>query len=151
MRVSRMKTRRGFTMLEVLVVLIMVGVVASVTAGKFHLIMVKQRVQRAATVMQNDLEGAFAISTRNHLPIRISWDSTKLQMNVTDRSGALYYRKTAMSGSEYGLTSGTVSFSRSPLEVYPNGLANDTLTITISASSATKSVHMTRAGLITIQ
>lgn len=151
MRVPLMKSRRGVSMLELVVVITIIGVVASATASKFHLVMMQQRVQRAATVMQNDLEGAFAIATRNRLPIEISWDSTRLQMNVTDRSGTTHYRKTALSGSEYGLTAGTVSFSRSPVEVYPNGLANSTLTITISASNATKSVHMTRAGLITVQ
>ena len=44
-----------------------------------------------------------------------------------------------------------VTFSRSPLEIYPNGFASDTLAITLSANGSTRTIRMTRTGLVRIQ
>jgi hypothetical protein len=51
----------------------------------------------------------------------------------------------------FGLRSKDVTFSRSPVEVYPDGLANDTLTITIRRAGNIKLVRMSRAGLVLVQ
>jgi len=148
---DRLRTRHGVTLLEVIVVMIIVGIVASVSAGRFHTLILQERLQRAATVVQNDLEGAFAIATRNRQPIEIAWNSSTLQMNVTDRASSVYYRKVPLGQGPYNLPAGSVTFSRSPLEIYPNGMADDTLTITLTSNSATKRIHMTRTGLVTTQ
>jgi Tfp pilus assembly protein PilE len=138
-------------MIELLAVVVVIGVVASITAGRFHELILQEHLQRAATVVQNDLEGAFAIATRNRRPIEIAWNSSSLQMNVTDRASSTNYRTVPLGQDPYNLTAGSVSFSRSPLEVYPNGMADDTLTITLTSNSQTKRIHMTRTGLVSIQ
>jgi len=147
----RLRSRRGFSLLEITVAMVIVGLTSAASAGKVHDIMIQQRVARAATAMRNDLEGAFALAVRNRRPIRISWDATAMQLGVTDRAGTTAYRHTNVGRDAYGLTSSAVSFSRSPVEVYPNGLANDTLTITLSTGGVTKRVRMSRAGLVLIQ
>ncbi len=74
-----------------------------------------------------------------------------MQMGVTNRAGTTAFRHTNLGMGAYGLRSADVSFSSSPVEVYPDGLANDTLTITISHTSITKHVRMTRTGMVLIQ
>jgi len=138
-------------MLEVMVALVIVGVTSSITVGKIHLLMIQTRIQRAATSVQNDLEAAFALAGRNRRPIRISWNSSTQQMAVTDRAGTTAFRHTNLDMGSYGLRPKDVSFSRSPVEVYPDGLANDTLTITIRRSGNIKLIRMSRAGLVLIQ
>jgi hypothetical protein len=101
--------------------------------------------------MQNDLEAAFAIAVRNRRPIRISWNYTTQQMSVTDRAGSTVFRHTDLGMASFGLRSSDVSCSTSLVEVYPDGLASDTMTVTISRSGATKLVRMSRAGLVLIQ
>ena len=143
--------RAGFTILEVMVALVIVGITSSITVGKMHQLMIQNRIQRAATTMQNDLEAAFAIAVRNRRPISISWNSSKQQMQVTDRAGTTAFRKTNLGMGSFGLRPQDVSFSRTGLEVYPDGLANDTLTITIRRNGNIKLVRMSRAGLVLVQ
>src|SRR5205085_2037663 len=119
-------------------------------AGRIHDLIIQQRVARAATAVQNDLEAAFAIAGRNRHPVRIVWDSTARQLGLTDRAGTTAYRHTGLGKDPYGLTGNGVSFSRSPVEVYPNGLANDTLIITFTAPNITRRVRMSRSGLVQI-
>jgi len=143
--------RKGFTLLELMVVVVIMGVVGSMSAGRIHELMLHGRLSRAASGVQNDLEAAFATAGRNRRPIRIVWNSTSMQMQVTDRAGYLTYRRTSLGVDPYGLTPGAVTFSRSPVEVYPTGLANDTLLITLSVENITKRVRMSRAGLVQVQ
>lgn len=147
---SGLRNRRGFTLLEVLVVLMIMGVVGALSAGRIHAIIVQQRVSRAANSLQTDLQSAFGIASRNRQPIRISWNSTKMQLDVTDRAGATFYRRTPL-GNDYGFASSNVSVSASPVEVYPNGYASDTLTIVLSSDGNTKRVHMYRTGMVVLQ
>lgn len=138
-------------MLETVVVMTIVAVVSSMFAGRMHDLLIAGRVSRAATSVQNDLESAFAIASRNRRPVRIAWDATTLQLGVTDRAGTMYYRRTALGSDAYGLKASAISISRSPVEVYPNGLANDTLNITLSTSNVTKHIRVTRAGLVRVE
>jgi prepilin-type N-terminal cleavage/methylation domain-containing protein len=140
----------GFTLLEVLVALIIVGIVSALSAGKFHAIGVQQKVARAAQSAQNDLEFAFTLAARNRQPVRISWNSSKMQMAVTDRAGTTYFRRTPL-GKDYGFSASNVTFSQSPIEVYPNGLANSTLTISITLESSSRTITMSRGGMVRIQ
>jgi prepilin-type N-terminal cleavage/methylation domain-containing protein len=147
-----MKRRRtGFSLLELLIVLMIVGIVSALSAGRIHAIIVQQRVSRAATSLQSDLEAAFAIANRNRRPIRIAWSTASMQMQVTDRSGSIFYRRTPLGRDAYGFTTSNVTFSRSPIEVFPTGLANDTLTITLAAEGNTRKIRMTRAGMVRTQ
>lgn len=147
----RQHPRAGVTLLELMVVVMIMGVVGTMSAGRVHALIVHQRITRAASAVQNDLEAAFATSGRNRRPVRIAWDAASSQLQVTDRAGTKTYRHTNLGRDPYGLVSGAVSVSRSPIEVFPSGLANDTLVVTITLENITKSVRMSRAGMIQIQ
>ncbi|HEY9230132.1 MAG TPA: prepilin-type N-terminal cleavage/methylation domain-containing protein [Gemmatimonadaceae bacterium] len=148
---SGLSARRGVTFLELMVVVVIMGVVGSMSMGRFHTLMVQQRIGRAASVVRNDLEAAFTIATRNRRPVRISWDEETMQLAITDRADSRHYRSTNLGKDPYGLTDGMVTASRSPVEVYPNGLANDALIITFIANGEKKEVRMSRAGLVEIR
>jgi Tfp pilus assembly protein FimT len=137
-------------MLEVVIALMLVGIVSMLSAGRIHAIMVQQRVARAATSLQSDLEAAFTIAARNRRPIRIAWDATKMQMQVTDRTGTIFYRRTPLGKEAYGLSSSNVTFSTNPLEVYPNGLAAGSLTIALSLEGNKRTIQMSRGGMVQV-
>ncbi len=143
--------RPGFTLLELMLVIVVGGIVAAMASPRIRDLMAQQRVARAATAIQNDLEAAYAIASRNRRPIRIAWDGSKMQMQITDRAGTVFYRRVTLGADSYGLRSGDVTFSRSPLEIYPNGLANDTLAISLRGLNTSRTVRMTRAGMVRIQ
>lgn len=150
-RAPRPQTRAGFSLIELLTVMVVVGLVSTISAGRIREIMVQQRLARAATAIQTNAEAAFAIAVRNRRPIRIAWNASTMQMSVTDRAGTTSYRKVGLGADPYGLTSGTVTFSTSPLEVYPNGLANGSLSITLTSNGVTKTISISRAGLVKFQ
>jgi len=138
-------------MLETMVVLVVVGVLSTMSIGKLHKILVQQRVTRAANSLRSDIEGAFTIANRNRAPVRITWNSTKMQLQVTNRAGTTYFRRTPFGKEAYGLSASNVTFSSSPVEVYPNGFANSALTITVTLEGNTKTVSVSRAGLVRVQ
>src|SRR6185312_10037225 len=62
---GRLGPRLGFSMIEAMLVISMLGIIASVSLGKLHDVIVQQRVLRAASAVQNTVENAFAVATRN--------------------------------------------------------------------------------------
>jgi type II secretion system protein H len=145
------RRRAGFTILEMMVVVVIVGITGTITAGKVRNLMIQNRIQRASTAVRNDLEAAFALAARNRRPIHIEWNSSTMQLAVMDRADTTAFRHTTLGMGGYGLRTKDVRFSRSPIEVYPNGMASDTLNITFSRSGSMKQVRMSRTGLVQVQ
>jgi len=137
-------------MIELMLVLMIMGVVGALSAGRIHSVIVQQRVARAASSLQSDLEAAFAIAARNRRPIRINWNASKMQMGVTDRAGTIYYRRTPLGKDAYGFSASNVTFTNNPLEIYPNGLAGDTLAIVLSLEGNTRTIVVSRAGMVRV-
>lgn len=143
----RLRPRRGFSLLEMLTVVVLIGLLASISIGKTRDILTQNRVYRASTVIQTNVEVAWALAARNRRPIRISWNATKRQMSITDRAGTSFQR-TVLGQEAYGLPPGSVTFVPDTIEVFPNGLANSDLLITLSTTGVTKKVRVSRAGLV---
>jgi prepilin-type N-terminal cleavage/methylation domain-containing protein len=146
--VRRARPRRGFSLFEVITVLVLIGVLTSISIGKMRDVMTQQRLYRASNIVQTNVEAAWALAARNRRPIRISWDAVNRQMRVTDRGATTTFRRASLGQDPYGLPPGSVTFSKDTLEVYPNGLANDTLLITLSTTGLAKKVWVSRAGLV---
>ena len=144
----RVRPRRGFSILELILVIVVVGILATISGGKVQEVMTQQRVYRASNVVQTNVEVAWALAARNRRPIRITWDSATRQMRVTDRAATTNFRRTSLGQDPYGLRPGSVTFSKPTLEVFPDGLADDTLLITLSSTGVTKRVWVSRAGLV---
>ena len=94
-------------MIEMMAALVIVGITSAMSAGRIHDLIIQERIARAATAVQNDLEAAFAIAGRNRRPIRIVWSAANMQLDVTDRAGTTAYRHTGLGPDAYGLTRAT--------------------------------------------
>jgi prepilin-type N-terminal cleavage/methylation domain-containing protein len=146
-----LRARAGFSIMELLIVMLIMGIMAQLSMGRVHDLMNQQRVVHAATAIQNDLEAAFQIAARNRMPVQIKWDASTQQFIIGDRSGSMFYRKTNLGLQAYGFQNGAVTVSQTPLQVFPNGLAADELLITINSNNVIKKIKMSRAGLVQIQ
>lgn len=144
------RIRRGFTMLELVVVMSIVGFLAMMSVGKTSRMITGWRVTRAAQAVDQELQSAFALVGRNRKPLTITFDLTKMELRLTDRAGTVYRRRAFGIYSEYKLKSSDITLSRSTLEIYPPGLAADSLSITINRSGTKKRVRMLRGGLVQI-
>lgn len=151
--VPRLRSRRGFSLLELVVTLIIIGIVTAISTGRISAMRAQQSVTRSAGLIQTQLEKAFAVAGRNRAPIHIVWNATTMVLSVTDRTEAVTYGFARLK-DDFGLKAGEVTVSQTPTEVYPNGFANSNLTITITTvrggSTYKKIVYMTRTGLVKV-
>ncbi len=143
--------RAGFSMLELLVVLVITGVVTGLSMSRFSAYLAHERIAKAAIGIADDLRMAFAIPGRIRRPVRIWCDTTKMQMTVTDRAQSTTYRKTAF-GSRYNLNSANVAYypSSAWVEIFPNGFASDTMVITLSSSGYTERIKVSKGGMVQV-
>ena len=152
--IPRLRARSGFSILEMLIVVILVGIVMSIAGVKMTTIMTQQRVVRAASTIQTDMELAYAVASRNRKPMRINFSSNAaaILITVTNRAGDTTYRRTNL--KELGLSNGQVTASSAQIEVFPNGFASDTLSILVSVThngvTHKRRVRMSRAGLVKV-
>ena len=144
--------RRGFTIVEMFVVLVIGLIVGSLSMGQFSAYLARQRVASASEGIANDIRAAFAIPGRIRRPVRIRIDTAAMQLLVTDRSQSTTYRKTAF-GSRYNLKGSNVSYypSLAPFEIYPNGLASDTMLVTLTSNGMTKWIRVSRGGMVQVK
>jgi prepilin-type N-terminal cleavage/methylation domain-containing protein len=143
--------RRGFSLLELLVVLVITGVVTGLSMSRFSAYLGHERVAKAALGISNDIRAGFAIPGRVRRPVRIRVDTAGMQLLITDRSQTTVYRKTAF-GSRYNLMSSNVAFYPStPLEIYPNGFASDTMLITLTSNGYTQRVRVSKGGSVQVK
>lgn len=143
--------RRGFTLLELLVVISMIGVISMISMGRTSSMMTQWRVSRAAQAYGEELQSAFAIVGRDRRPVRITLDKTAMELRLTDRTGSVIYRRRNIgASSSYRLEAADVTVSKLTVEVFPPGLAADTLSVTISRNGKLRRIRMLRGGLVQI-
>jgi type II secretory pathway pseudopilin PulG len=146
------RARSGFTLLEMVVLLVFVGILAAMAGGKLSAIKNQQTVVRAATTVQTQMEMAFAVAGRNRAPIRISWSSSAGQLTVTKRDGTINYG--TIDFTKLGLSKADITVSNSTVDVFPNGWASDTLSVTINTSRGgttyKRRIRMSKAGMVKV-
>jgi prepilin-type N-terminal cleavage/methylation domain-containing protein len=143
----------GFTLIETLIVMSMLGVIALLSMGRISEYVRERNVAAASAIVRNDLQQAFAIAARNRRPVRVSFADTALQITNHDNS-VTFVRRGLGVGGGLNLNPSDVTFcattcSNATVDVFPNGWASDSLTVTISKGPYTRGVHMSRSGLVT--
>jgi len=142
-------------MIEMLVVFIVFGVSAMIAIRSVGDTLRRDRVGKAAAILSADLEQAFALAARQRMPVRIRLVDSVQLFTVRDRvdTNTRFRRRSFGSGSEFGLD--YMASSKDSIDVMPNGLASDTLTITLGVASTggsryTKRIRVTRGGLVRV-
>lgn len=142
--------RRGFTILELVIVIVMISLVSMISLGRASSMMTHWRVARAAQAYGEELQSAFALVGRNRKPLTITLDQTNMELRLTDRAGVIYRRRNFGPTSAYKLNAADVSASRLTLEIYPPGLAGDSMSVVISRQGQFRRIRMLRGGLVQI-
>lgn len=143
------QTRAGFTMVELLFVVVIVSVVAAIGLPRFSDWLAFHRVENAARVVAGDFEDALALAGRQGTPVRMVFDATAMELRVTDRaSGSVLHRRRLGGDSELPLASAT--FTGVPAEVYPSREVSAPVSVTLVAGAHTRRVDMSSAGFIRV-
>lgn len=145
-------SRAGFTLIEMIMVIVVVSITLGIGVTGLARAQDRIRVDRAASVISDDIQSAFALVGRDRKPIRVVWDASNMRFMLMDRSGTNYFRiRPVGAESEYRLRASGVVVSDTAFEIFPPGLAKGALTITLTNGTATpRTLSVSRSGLVSI-
>lgn len=144
----------GFTILEMLIVVIIIGVLSAITVPKIARQMQHERVNRAAQVIVQDLQNGFSIAGRQRAPVRLTFSTGALSYEFTDRAtGAVLQTRLLAVGSEYSITSmearnWTTGASISTVDVLPNGIGSTAFKVKVANGDYARWVYASTAGFV---
>lgn len=142
-----MSRRSGFTLIEMMVVATILAVIIATALPAVGKNMAATRVQRAGSVVATDIQRAFTLAAQRRSPVRISIDTAGKTFRIMNRA-----RDTTFLTTTYNSTSDLVvtrlGASDTTIVIYPNGLAQAALTVTVYSPSHARQVAATRAGQI---
>jgi prepilin-type N-terminal cleavage/methylation domain-containing protein len=143
-------SRRGFTMVETLVVVALIGILATMVGPAMSRIVRHQRANRAAMVISADLQNAFAVAARQREPVRIQADAATRSYQFIDRKTGAVLRIRTFYGdtSEYRLTS--LVFTPATIDVFPSGISSSAVTINLANGDYAKTITASTAGFIRV-
>ena len=140
--------RHGFSIFELLVVVVIMGALAAMVAPAISTIVRHQRVNWSATVIAADLQNAFAVAARQRQPVRIQADANTRSYQFVDRKTGAVLRIRTFYGdtSEYRLTK--LVFTPATIDVFPSGISSSALVIDMANGDYTKQIRASTAGFI---
>jgi type IV fimbrial biogenesis protein FimT len=137
----------GFSMLEMLLVLIIIAVLVGIVIPKIATIIRHERVNRAAQVLVQDLQNGFAMAGRQRAPVRLTFTPGTKTYVFTDRaSGTVLQTRVMSTGSEYSLTS--LATNATTVDILPNGIGSTAFEVTLSNGDYSRKVKASTAGFI---
>ena len=137
----------GFSMLEMLIVLIVIGLLVAITVNKTSRIMRHERVNRAAQIMVQDFQNGFAMAGRQRAPVRLTFTASTKTYVFTDRSsGTVFQTRSMGSGTEFALS--TLAPSVTTVDILPNGIGSTAFSVNLTQGDYTRQVTASSAGFV---
>lgn len=142
--------RRGFTMIELILVVSILGILIGVVGPTTSRIVRHNRVNKAAMVITADLQNAFAVAARQREPVRITADAATKSYQFVDRATGAVLRVRSFYGesSEYQLS--TMTFTPATIDVFPSGVSSSPVVINIANGDYSRRITASTAGFIRV-
>jgi prepilin-type N-terminal cleavage/methylation domain-containing protein len=139
---------KGFSLFELLIVVVILGIAATMVGPAMSRIVRHQRVNRAAKIIVSDIQNAFAVAARQREPVRIQADAATRSYQFVDRKTGTVLRIRAFYGdtSEYRLSS--LVFNPTTFDVFPNGVSSSAVTIDLANGDYSKRITASTAGFV---
>jgi prepilin-type N-terminal cleavage/methylation domain-containing protein len=139
---------KGFSIFEIAIVLVVIGILAAMTGPAMSRIVRHQRVNRASTIIVSDMQNAFAVAARQRLPVRVQGDAPTRSYQFVDRRTGTVLRIRAFYGdtSEYRLS--TLQFTPTTFDVFPNGVSSTPVSIFLANGDYNKTITVSTAGFV---
>ena len=144
------RSRFGFTLLEVVIALAVVGVLMAVSIVRLVPAVERAKVRQASSIIAADLQYAQMIASRDRRPVVVIVTTAVQGYMVRDRSGSTIYRTRFLGPTtDYGIQTLAVTPSTA-IEIFPSGVARETTTFTATTNGYQRRVRITRAGHIRV-
>lgn len=145
----RRTARGGFTAIEMLLVMAIIGVMAAAVMPRISRMVAESRIRSLQGAVAVDLELAFALANREHKPVTVTYSTSTQVLSITDRATGTVL-KTRYLGQSQSLSTTAVTFSPTGgITIFPAGLATAAVTVTVTNGTYTRTVSVTRAGQVT--
>lgn len=146
-----MRTRPGFSMLELIIVLALMSSVSAMMMPAVGRSLAQVRLQRAATMVAANLHLAHSLASRQRSPVRLSIDPGQRVIRVRDYvNPTKVYAEQRFDASAENVV-GRLEVSDTSLVIYPSGLVAKKFTINLITADKRRVVTMSRAGQIRIE
>ena len=145
-RPSLTRTRRpaGFTLIELMIVVVIAGLLLAVAVPNIGRQISRDRANRAAAVVFGMLDEASQLAVRRRLPVTVTLSSGSVV--VKDRASNAVLKQRQFGGGDMRAT---VTFNPSGgITIFPNGRANQALTVTVTGGSRTATVTRSATGIL---
>lgn len=139
------RRRLGFTLIEVLIVITIVGILLGVAIPRVGTSVRRDRVQRAAVVAQGVLDEAALFAARRRAPVNVTLSGTFLR--VTDRATGNVLRQRSFGAGE-DLNAALTIDPAGGITIFPNGRSTAALSLTLSGSGESVVVSRTTTGIL---
>ncbi len=139
------RSRRGFTLIEVLIVVVVVGILLGTALPGLGRSVTQDRVRRAGTIVQGMVDEAARLAQRRGAPVTITISGNWLR--VTDRnSGAVIKQRSFGPGQD--INASLAIRPTTGITVFPNGRGTALLQISLSGGGESVVVSRTTTGIL---
>ena len=136
-------------MVEMGLTIVIVALLTAISMPRIGTLLSHSRVNQSTAVVASDLETAFAIAGRQRRPVRLNCVCDSVLYRVVDRAGGtVRLNRKLLGDDESGVTA--LTFSTTPVDIFPSGVASSQLTVTISAGTYSRQITMTTGGQVRI-
>jgi prepilin-type N-terminal cleavage/methylation domain-containing protein len=140
---------RGFTLLEMLIVLTIVAIGLAVAVPRIKTMTTQQRVDRMAQIVASDLRSAFTSAGRGRVPVRVTIPKSTTKYSIVNRVTGDTIVRRDFEGADVTISS--ISDGAVTLDVFPNGVATGTDTIVVQSKAGYKRrLSVTRVGFVRV-
>ena len=134
-------------MVEMLLVLIVVGILVTISVPKMERIIRHERVNRAAQVIVQDIQNGFALAGRQRAPVRLTFTTSLQKYVFSDRAtGTAIMTRILSTGADYSLTS--LSTTATSVDVLPNGIGSTPFSVTVANGDYSRTITASSAGFV---
>jgi len=140
-------------MVEMMLVFVLIAIMVGMMVPKIGRALQANEVNRAAAIVAGDMEAAFSRAARQRKPVRIDCTCGTTVYTVADRAGTVLLTRNLRAETEIGQLAMTFTAAPAntlPVEIFPPGIADKTLTIRITSGASTRAVTVSTVGQVRI-